>query len=322
MLFGLSRSTLAKVSTVFFATWAGLFAGPQANAQAVGVTNGEFSVGNGAASYSVPITVPPGTSGMEPKLSLNFSSNSGNGLVGQGWSIGGMSAVQRCPRDKVHDGVSGAIEYNSNDRFCMDGQRLLVVSGTYGASGAQYRTEIDSYSQVISYGAVGSGPAYFVVKTKAGLTMEFGRTVDSFVKATGRSEAMIWSVNKIYDTFGNYLTFTYANDSATGQFRIANVDYTGNTNAGLSPYARVTFEYETRPDQSKSYSYGNLTSLTQRLVKVKTWVDSQLVKEYRLEYTPFTTDQIVAVPASQGGGTQALLPSRLAKISDCDASGV
>jgi hypothetical protein len=41
----------------------------------------------GSASNSVPIFTPPGTNGMTPSLSLNYSSTDGSGWIGQGWSI-------------------------------------------------------------------------------------------------------------------------------------------------------------------------------------------------------------------------------------------
>jgi hypothetical protein len=37
------------------------------------------------ANYAIPITVPPGISGMKPELSINYNSNSGNGLLGVGF---------------------------------------------------------------------------------------------------------------------------------------------------------------------------------------------------------------------------------------------
>ncbi len=31
----------------------------------------------------------------------------------------------------------------------MDGQRLILVSGAYGAAGSEYRTELDSFSKIV-----------------------------------------------------------------------------------------------------------------------------------------------------------------------------
>ena len=51
----------------------------QAATTPVGTTPGSFNVANGAASYSIPITVPPGINGIAPSLSLTYSSQGGNG---------------------------------------------------------------------------------------------------------------------------------------------------------------------------------------------------------------------------------------------------
>jgi hypothetical protein len=46
-------------------------------------TDGQASVTPvGGAIYTIPIEVPPGTRGLAPALSLNYSSFSGNGLLG------------------------------------------------------------------------------------------------------------------------------------------------------------------------------------------------------------------------------------------------
>ena len=63
-----------------------------------GTTEGEFQVnGNGGANYTIPIEVPPGRNGIEPQLSLQYNSQQGNGLLGVGWSLTGLSAIARCP---------------------------------------------------------------------------------------------------------------------------------------------------------------------------------------------------------------------------------
>lgn len=112
---------------------------------------------------------------MEPALSLVYNSNSGNGLLGVGWSLAGLSTIHRCPRTLVQDGVKGGISFDANDRFCLDGQRLVAINGAYGGNGTEYRTEIDSFTRIISYGTAGSGPAWFKVWTKSGQVMEYGQ---------------------------------------------------------------------------------------------------------------------------------------------------
>src|SRR5262245_60594798 len=179
---------------------------------------GAFTVSQtGAATYSVPIAVPPGTAGMAPTLSLDYSSHGGNGIIGVGWSLSGLPSIGRCPRTIAQDGVRGGISYDFNDRYCLDGQRLVAISGAYGADGTEYRTEIDGYSRIVSHGSAGNGPAWFEVRTKAGQVMEFGNTADSRVMAQGYITARAWSVNKVSDTKGNYFTVTYVNDTTNGE---------------------------------------------------------------------------------------------------------
>ena len=163
---------LVQVSIFFLV----LFLTTQLSAAIVGTTKGEFSVNQGTANYSLNIDVPPGVAGMEPKLSLDYSSNGGNGYMGIGWKIGGVSAITRCPQTKAVDGSHHkfGVKYNKDDRFCLDGQRLINIHGAYGKDGTEYRTEINNYAKIVQKGMRSDGPDAFKVQTKSGLTYYYG----------------------------------------------------------------------------------------------------------------------------------------------------
>jgi hypothetical protein len=246
-------------------------AAPSLAQTVAGVTPGALSVEeSGAATYTVPIAVPPGTGGMEPSLSLVYSSQGANGLLGVGWGLGGLSVIHRCPATLVQDGFIDGVDYDANDKFCLDGQRLVAVSGTYGAAGTEYRTEIDGFAKIVSYGTAGAGPASFTVWTKSGQVMEYGNTADARIEGQGIADVRLWAVDKIADTVGNYLTVSYFEDSVFGEYRPTRIDYTGNAGVGLSPSHSVQFSYQARSDPIQLYAAGGKVQTTQRLTNVKT----------------------------------------------------
>lgn len=251
---------------------------------------------SGAATYTIPLALPPGSAGMTPILSLTYNSQSGNGLLGMGWSLDGISSITRCPRTLAQDGVAGAVKYDANDRFCMDGQRLMVVSGTYGADGAQYRTEIDTFSKVISHGTKGVGPAWFEVHTKSGQIIEYGNGSNSQVVPSGKTAAQTWTTNKVRDLKGNYYTITY---DATEHYP-TRIDYTGQVGVTDGLYNSVQFSYENRSSSEPTPPF------TKRLSSIKTYAWSVLVTDYRLAYS---------------GSTNPTARTKLSSITPCDAKG-
>ncbi|MEZ5584273.1 MAG: SpvB/TcaC N-terminal domain-containing protein [Candidatus Competibacteraceae bacterium] len=231
----------------------------QAHAMEPGFTPGEFAVDeSGAAQYTVPLAVPPATAGMGPALVLRYNSRSGNGLLGQDWTLGGLSVVTRCAPSFGQDGFVGGISFDENDRYCIDGQRLIAISGTDGSDGTEYRTEIDAFTKVISHGQQGNGPAWFEVWTKSGQHMRYGFTEDARIEAHGRDDVRLWAVDRITDTAGNYLTVNYIENDAEGSYRPDSILYTGNEQINLLPYNKVHFDYESRPDITTSYRVFNM----------------------------------------------------------------
>jgi hypothetical protein len=219
---------------------AGSLALASAQAQTIvpGKLAGQFNVSpSGAATYSIPIQVPPGIGGLEPKISLEYNSQAGSGVAGVGWNIGGLSAITRCPQTPAQDPVSlqGSVKYDWNDRYCLDGQRLVLVDNngngvTYASQlGTHFRTEIDNFSRIWPIELAGAGHARFEVKTKSGLTMQYGETIDSRIEAmAGRAEVAVWALNKITDLAGNTMTISYFKDPTYRWFYPASIKYAGH----------------------------------------------------------------------------------------------
>src|SRR3569833_1774788 len=90
----------------------------------VGSIPGEFAVApSGAATYTIPIQVPPGIAGMQPTISLAYGSQGGNGELGMGWTLNGLSVIHLCSATSAHVGYNVFLYYDRLDRFCLDGLR-------------------------------------------------------------------------------------------------------------------------------------------------------------------------------------------------------
>jgi hypothetical protein len=89
---------------------AGATGGPNEDDEGiVGATAGSFGVSEtGQATYSIPLEFPGGIGGMTPDLSLIYNSNGGDGILGPGWSLGGLSVIHLVPANRYHDGIIAA----------------------------------------------------------------------------------------------------------------------------------------------------------------------------------------------------------------------
>ena len=247
-----------------------------------GTTLGSFDVdAQGAATYSIPLEVPPGINGMQPSLSLNYNSQSGNGLLGMGWSLGGLSSISRCAQNLAQDGKIHGVDFSNQDRFCLNGQRLVAVNGVYGADGTEYKTATATYSKIISNGVAGSGPASFKVWSKSGQVMEYGVTADSRIEAQGRSDVLTWAINQVSTSSGNKMTFSYIEDNANGAYHIERIDY---GYVSTTPSLSVRFTTESRSDVFTRYIAGSKKTILKRFLNIKMYNLENENKNYKLDY--------------------------------------
>ncbi|MFK8017826.1 MAG: RHS repeat-associated core domain-containing protein, partial [Gammaproteobacteria bacterium] len=271
----ISRVTSAVLAVVLILL-TGAFGQSSAAAQLVGTPNGKLSVDpTGAANYQIPIETPPGVAGVTPELALVYNSRSGNGLMGMGWSLSGLSAVSRCPATIPVDGFYDGTDLDDNDRFCLDGQRLIDQGN------GSYRTEVETFKKIRRQGVPGSCTTTFRVQDASGMTREYGGTDDSCIETENAGQGLTWAVSRISDIFGNFIAFEYGNDATTSEYWPTKVTY----GSGKASVAEVRFDYSTnRPDVFYAYVAGTQTGVKRRLTNVKTYSQSTLVHDYRLTY--------------------------------------
>jgi len=184
-----------------------------------GSSETSYGVGNtGAFNFGLPIVIPEGTNGVQPSLNLNFSSGRGSGMLGVGWSLSGLGAITRCSKTFATEGARGGVLHDGNDQFCLNGQKLILASGTHGAANSEYRTEIDVISRVKAIGNNnnningGLAPNSWKVWRRDGMIIEYGSTPTASFKLPNSNSIHSWNVAKVSDRNGNYYTVTYHTD--------------------------------------------------------------------------------------------------------------
>ncbi len=107
----------------------------------------------------------------------------------------------------------------ADDRFCLNGVRLLLVSGgEYGAPGSLYRTEVDSYVVVTAIGGTLGEPDYFSVRAKDGSTTYYGgegahNSEQTAYNASGDAQldkVLSWKIQEFKDSTSNPIRYFYS----------------------------------------------------------------------------------------------------------------
>ncbi|WP_025743166.1 FG-GAP-like repeat-containing protein [Aquimarina pacifica] len=276
----------------------------KASSSGIGETEGALSVSlTGGATYTVPIAVPPGIVGVEPNLALVYNSQAGNGTAGWGWNVSGASTIKRIPLTEYHDGDIDGVDFDSTDRFALDGQRLILKSGVYGTDGAEYQTEQYSNLKITSYGqspmGASSGPAYFEVKYPDGSSALYGRTTES------RSR-LEYAITYRQNPQGIRISYSYSTNGNT--LYLKSVKY-GARNTG-TPINEVNFSYTNRARAEKSYVGGYPFTRSLLLNKIQVKGNGTAYRNYELNHQQNALDYqtLTSIQEKTGDNTLAHSP--------------
>ena len=270
------EANTVTVGTNHFSTWgAGLGdALPQNGAGALLFDQPYTSLFNGAARYSIPVSVPAGRAGMTPSVSLSYSSATVDGVlgdvqapwVGEGWNMDSTEIVR-----KITTNTSG-YGYTNDFTLALNGAQYPLIQDETHPS--RYYVKQNGFLYIQRHNCAldkdindctipGSGDRVVITKNQAnqqlaqnntgewwevvttdGRRYRLGGTLDSEQLAlmygyncsnggincsvpsgaygasgyAGLGIKLIarrWRVDKVSDTYGNYMTYSYAETQPT-----------------------------------------------------------------------------------------------------------
>lgn len=254
----------------------------------------------GAFYYSYPLAVLPGRSGLQPELTLAYSSQDGqqDSIFGYGWDLS-VPSVQR-------DTSRGNEALYTSNNFVLNfagAGKLVPISvdaygfGTYGAGIERSFAKIEYLSTDV-----------WRVTDKLGRIYTFGATAaERQDDPADASRVFKWMISETRDTNDNFVRYEYFKDS--GQIYPKSIFYTGyGSTDGLF---RVNFEpfvsgsLVPRPDVMTSYGTGFRVETKYAVSRVNMLMNGGLKKFYQLNFVTGSNGQRQALHSVTAGGLNA-----------------
>lgn len=266
----------------------------------------------GAATYSLPLSVPDGPQGMQPALTISYGgSAAGNGRLGVGFGLAGVSTISPCNKtfasEGFADGADHAIqrpehpsEAYTSDAYCLDGQKLVADNSplllpdggsrpTFLPDGSSqaFHTETETFEHIVAWRRDASQqPSKFVAYDRNGgkrvyLPLFGASTTNtdaySTPSITNGSIAITYRIDEAFDRNGNKIKYTYERDEVAEtndvSSRIARIDYSYGGNTIAK--RSVKFIYGRRNDALIQYVHGVRVVTTTRLDRIEMWAPGE-----------------------------------------------
>lgn len=228
----------------------------------------------GARTYQIPIVTAAGFK-LTPSIALGYNSQAGEGWVGYGWDIQGLSTISLINKNVYYHGVAKGASVEDKDAvFALDG--VPLVRNSNSATSSAYPLETASGHILVAPEKNSQG---YVVRFTAlypnGLTVVYGAESDNAFNLPS------YPAVESRDLDGNKIEFNYYWDLVDGNHRISSIRY-GFDDSGRYR-GEISFSYDFG-NSFISYYAGKLVRRPYRLTKVISKNGSDQIGNYSLSY--------------------------------------
>lgn len=264
---------------------------------------------NGTANLTYNIELPPARNGMSPDLSIQYNSDGGSGILGEGWdlNIPGLSIDTRWGVPRYSDTLE-------TETYVLGGTMLAAVINTPSSSddclpvsvahrevqykrvsNLQFNQKVEGeFSRIIRKGS--SPTDYFwEVTDKQGKIYTYGMSHDSrlegsfkFVKGAEKNVAAEWKLDRVTDRHDDKIEYFYDKIPETiGNGITANAIYLKRIalKGFKDNYQTLEFKYDSiKTRRNNSARYGFLTSNNRLLTQIVVIFRTDTLKTYSFKY--------------------------------------
>ncbi|MCG6039554.1 hypothetical protein MER72_19635, partial [Acinetobacter baumannii] len=306
-----------KYKILFISIFLAIHHSHAAEVDLVGSLEGGTNVdSNGVVEHSIPINIPPSLNSFIPQVAISYSGQSGDGILGVGWGVSGLSSITRCNEINENNIYTPAgaqfaekelslfggltlpatLKYSC---FALDGKKLILINSPDSLENAQFRFENDEFTKVtleLDKASNSKEIRKFIVKQKSGLIKEYAAALRTNSKDTTRPGEYIgnsldytneWGLSSIQDINGNYWTVEYQ-DLNKGVLYPKTIKYTGNNSGNsITPNNTIDFEYIPRSLDEIKIGYSDSASnivLDKKISKIIIKNNGSIKSEYRFQY--------------------------------------
>ncbi len=279
----------------------------------------------GTANVSYPIEAPAGRQGMQPKVAISYSSSGGNGWMGEGWDISGISSITVDSRW----GTPTFDNSTESETYLLDGEMLMyegdylphrhttsnadgtfdITRQTRNSSGIKtfFLRKSNDFIKIQRYGSTPANYRWVITLTN-GTKKYYGgdeSTVNTNAVLTNNDNKIVhWGITKEIDKHQNNIKYYYDNAFYTGftgadanlnkgkSIHASRITYTGKDNADgdysivFNPEPlRPGFDPPFRGDLLIDAKLGVKRIEPKRLLSVATYYKNTAIKTYNLSYT-------------------------------------